>query len=116
MALAACTAPEGSAVPPPAQSTVGPTTERGDTLTLSGPVTASFGPYVFAVGSGVERVIVVTRVRTGAMPGATVDVTGRVRAFHRQQLEAELGVDLGPETDQLSDDRCLVATTARVRR
>ncbi len=84
-------------------------------MSLTGPVTEFFGPYVFAVGSGAERVIVVTRVPAAVALGATVDVTGRVRTFHREQLEAELGVVLGPETDQLNDRGCLVATTARAR-
>ncbi|MDQ4069200.1 MAG: hypothetical protein M3203_06985 [Actinomycetota bacterium] len=91
------------------------TTVPGDKVTLSGPVTAFFGPHVFAIGTGAERVIVVTRVPGAVSLGATVDVTGRVRTFDRRQLEAELGVDLGPEVEQLDDGRCLVATTARVR-
>ncbi len=47
--------------------------------------------------------------------GSEVDVTGRVRIFRRQALAAELGIDLGPETNELEDDSCLVASFARPR-
>ncbi len=114
-ALTACTAPEGLEGSRRVEPTVASTTVPGDKVTLSGPVTAFFGPHVFAIGTGAERVIVVTRVPGAVSLGATVDVTGRVRTFDRRQLEAELGVDLGPEVEQLDDGRCLVATTARVR-
>lgn len=91
------------------------TSRRGDEITLSGRVTASYGIHVFAVGSGTERVIVVTLTPVGVSVGREIDVTGRVRTFRRAELEAELGVDLGPAADQLEDMSCLVASVARLR-
>jgi hypothetical protein len=87
---------------------------RGGDISLSGVVTATFGTYVFAVGSGVEQVIVVTRAPTDAVVGGDADVTGRLRTFRREELELELGVDLGGETDVLENRSCLVATVAHV--
>ena len=90
-------------------------TERGGELTLSGRVTASFGAHIFAVGSGAERVVVVTATPVTVSIGRDVDVTGRVRTFRRQELEAELGVDLGEGANELEDTSCLVASVARTR-
>ena len=71
-----------------------------------------YGAHVFQVGSGRERTIVVT-ARPSAVPvDSVVEVTGRVRTFSRQQLEAELGVDFGPDVAGLEDATCLVATDA----
>lgn len=75
----------------------------------------SFGDHLFAVGSGAERVVVVTATPVKAWIGSEVDVTGRVRTFRRQELEAELGVDLGPRANELEENSCLVASFARLR-
>ena len=110
----ACHGPDGSAEPAP-QPTASVTTQRGDEITLSGRVTESFGAHVFAVGSGAERVIVVTVTPAGVSIGGDVDVTGRVRTFRRVELEAELGVDLGSATNELEEESCLVASVTRLR-
>jgi hypothetical protein len=89
-------------------------TTRGDEVTLRGRVTAAYGDYVFAVGSEVERVIVVTGTRLGATIGREVGVTGRVRTCRRQELEGELGVDLAPAHQELENRSCLVASVARL--
>lgn len=91
------------------------TTVHFDEITLSGRVTGAYGPHVFAVGSGVERVIVVTATPVAFSVGSDVDVTGHVRTFRRQELEVELGVDLGPSAVSLEDGSCLVASNARLR-
>lgn len=59
--------------------------------------------------------IVVTLTPVGASVGRDVDVTGRVRTFRRAELEAELGVDLGPAANELEERSCLVASVARLR-
>ncbi len=46
--------------------------------------------------------------------GRDVEVTGRVRTFSREKLEAELAVEFGPDASRLEDSSCLLATTARV--
>ncbi len=120
MILAAFTwaACEGAGRPPGSGSrrTAAPVvTTRGDEVTLRGRVTAVYGEYVFAVGSEVERVIVVTSARIGATIGRDVDVTGRVRICRRQELEAELGVDLVAAHAELENRSCLVASIARLR-
>ena len=114
-AWAAC---EGPGTPERAskQTTVSvPTTALADEITLSGRVTAAYGTHIFAVGSGAERVIVVTGTPIAVSAGRDVDVTGEVRTFRRQELEAELGVDLGPGADALENVSCLVASAARLR-
>ncbi len=70
---------------------------------------------MFAVGSGPSRTIVVVAAAPAVVVGSEVEVTGRVRAFRRRELEAKLGVDLGGEVGPLEDGICLVATAARVR-
>ena len=90
-------------------------TQRADEITLSGRVTESFSAYLFAVGSGAERVVVVTATPVGVSIGSDVDVTGRVRVFRRQELEAEFGIDLGPSANELEQTSCLVASVARLR-
>ena len=90
-------------------------TPRADEITLSGRVTASFGAHVFAVGFGAERVVVVTATPLAVSIGSDVDVTGRVRTFRRRELEADLGVHLGQETNELEETSCLVASVARLR-
>ena len=116
MAWAACEGPrptgEGASMPTSASA---PAPARGDEVTLSGRVTAAFGNHIFAVGSGAERVIVVTGTPAAVSVGRDVDVTGQVRTFRRAELEAELGVDLGPAANQLENLSCLVASAARVR-
>ena len=114
-AWTACEGPRASVEPASQRPTTSVSTPRGDELTLSGRVTASFGAHIFAVGSGAERVVVVTATPVGASIGRDVDVTGRVRTFRRQQLEAELGVDLGQGANELEDTSCLVASVARLR-
>lgn len=86
----------------------------GDDVTLSGQVTAIYGRHVFAVGSGVERVVVVMATPIQVTVGRDVEVTGRVRTFSREKLEAELAVEFGPDASRLEDSSCLLATTARV--
>ncbi len=107
----------GSSVEPASSPSTGSVTtpSRGDDVTLSGRVTAAYGAHIFVVGSGAERVIVVTRTATGVSIGGEVEVTGRVGIFRRAELEAELGVDLGPAADELENGSCLVATVARGR-
>lgn len=106
----------GSSVDPAAStSTTATTPSRKDDVTLSGRVTAAYGAHIFVVGSGTERVIVVTRSATGVPVGEEVDVTGRVATFRRGELEAELGVDLGLAPQELENGNCLVASVARVR-
>ena len=90
-------------------------TPRGGDISLSGRVTASFGAHVFAVGSGAERVVVVTAAPVGVSVGSDVDVTGQVRTFRRQELEAELGIDLGQEANELEETSCLMASVTRLR-
>ena len=96
------------------QATSSVTTTRGDEITLRGRITATFGPHVFAVGSGAERVIVVTATPVAASVGRDVDVTGRVQTFRREELEAQLGVDLGPAPDALENGSCLLASVANL--
>jgi len=88
---------------------------RADEIALSGRVTAAYGPHVFVVGSGAERVIVVTEMPVAVSVGRDVDVTGRVRTFRRLELEAELGVDLGAAANELENASCLLASVARIR-
>ncbi len=114
-AWTACEGPGNSADRAPVQPTVSVTTTTpGDDVTLSGRVTAAYGPHVFAVGSGAERAIVVTGTPVMVSVGSDVEVTGRVQVFRRGQLEAELGVDLGPAVDELENATCLVASVARL--
>ncbi len=120
MALAtvwtACEGSGSSVEPASSPSTASVTTaSRGDDVTLSGRVTAAYGAHVFVVGSGAERVIVVTRAASRVSVGGDVEVTGRVAIFRRTELEAELGVDLGPAPHELENADCLVATVARRR-
>ncbi len=88
-----------------------------DAVTLRGPVTQTYGPYVFAVGSGSERVVVVAAPAVAVGVGTTVEVTGRARTFRRDELEEALGggVVLGPETDELEGASCVVATSVEVQ-
>lgn len=113
-AWTACGGP-GASVEPASQGPASVMTARADEITLSGRVTASFGAHVFAVGSGAERVVVVTATPVAVSIGSDVDVTGRVRTFRRQELEADLGVHLGQETNELEETSCLVASVARLR-
>ena len=87
----------------------------GEDVTLRGPVTSTYGAYVFAIGSGSSRAVVVVVPAPAVIVGRQVEVTGRVRTFRRRELEAELGVDLGPDVGPLEDGVCLVAMGARVR-
>jgi hypothetical protein len=98
----------------PASSRPATSVTRGDEITLRGRVTAAFSAHVFAVGSGAERVIVVTDAPTPASLGREIEATGRVSTFRPQELEAELGVDLDPATDALEDITCLLASMAQV--
>ena len=91
------------------------TMPRMDEITLSGRVTAAYGPHIFVVGSGAERVVVVTGMPVAVAVGRDVDVTGQVRTFHRRELEAELGVDLGSAANELENGSCLLASVARLR-
>ena len=86
-----------------------------DEITLSGRVTVTYGAHVFAVGSGRERAIVVVAGSAPVAVGSEVEVSGRIRTFRRRELEAELGVDLGPEADALEGYISLVARTVRAR-
>ena len=100
----------------PAPGTVTSTARvPADELSLSGRVTALYGDHVFTVGSGREQVNVVVARRVPVSVGSEVEVSGRVRTFRRAELEAELGIDLGPGVDALESRSCLVATTARVQ-
>ncbi|MDQ4133107.1 MAG: hypothetical protein M3179_07870 [Actinomycetota bacterium] len=83
---------------------------RGAEVSVKGRVTATYGSHVFEVGSGPERVIVVLARPHVHVIGSDVEVTGRVRTFRRQEIEAELGVGLGPEVSPLEEASCLVAT------
>lgn len=112
---AACERPGTSVEPASQEPPASVIIDRADEITLSGRVTASFGPYVFAVGSGAERVVVVTATPVAVSIGRDVDVTGRVRTFRRQELERELGVDLGQRANELEETSCLVASVARLR-
>jgi len=114
---AAWVACEGPRTPERAskQTTVAVPATRANEITLSGRVTAAYGTHIFAVGSGAERVIVVTGTPIAVSVGRDVDVTGQVRTFRRQELEAELGVDLGPAANELENVSCLVASVARLR-
>ncbi len=112
----ACEGPGSSVEPASTHSAVpATTTPRGDEVTVSGRVTAAHGPHIFVVGSGAERVVVVTGAAAAVSVGRDVDVTGRVTVFRRRDLEAELGVDLGPAADELENGSCLVASVARPR-
>ncbi len=82
---------------------------------MSGRVTVTYGPHLFAVGSGREQVTVVVARPLPVTVGDEVEVSGRVRTCRRGELEAELGVALGPEMDGLENRSCLVAATTRVR-
>ena len=114
-AWTACEGP-GAPVEPASQGPAASVmTPRADEITLSGRVTASFGAHVFAVGTGAERVVVVTATPMAVSIGSDVDVTGRVRTFRRQELEADLGVNLGHEANELEETSCLVASVARLR-
>ena len=112
-AFSACEGPRSSVEP--ASTVPVTTTPRGDEVTVSGRVTAAHGPHIFVVGSGAERVVVVTGTAAAVSVGRDVDVTGRVTVFRRRDLEAELGVDLGPAADELENGSCLVASVARAR-
>ena len=116
---AACTACEGpgaSEQPARRQPALSVTTAAPtDEITLSGRVTAAYGPHLFVVGSGAERVVVVTRMPVAVLVGSEVDVTGHARTFRRHELEVELGVALGAEADGLENGTCLVASIARLR-
>ncbi len=114
-AFSACEGPGSPVEPASTHSAVPATTTRGDDVTVSGRVTAAHGPHIFVVGSGAERVVVVTRTAAAVSVGRDVDVTGRVTVFRRRDLEAELGVDLGPAADELENGSCLVASVARAR-
>lgn len=73
----------------------------------------AYGEHVLEVGSGRERTIVVV-ARPSAVPvDSVVEVTGRVRTFSRRELEAELGVDLGPGVAGLEGTTCLVVSGAQ---
>lgn len=112
----ACVGPDSARQPASGQPTPSVTTTvHLDEITLSGRVTGAYGPHIFAVGSGPERVIVVIATPTAFSVGSDVDVTGHVRTFRRQELEAELGVDLGPAATSMEDGSCLVASVARLR-
>ncbi|MGH9264301.1 MAG: hypothetical protein ACRD1D_06365 [Acidimicrobiales bacterium] len=95
-------------------STSSAVSAHGDDVTLSGQVTAIYGRHLFAVGSGAERVVVVTATPIQVTVGRNVEVTGRVRTFSRAKLEAELAVQFGPHANRLEESSCLLATTARV--
>ena len=114
-AWAACEGPGASVEPAHIGPTESVVTPRAGEITLRGRVTASFGAHVFVVGSGAERVVVVTATPVGVSIGRDVDVTGRLRTFRRQELEAELRVDLGPGANELEETSCLVASVARLR-
>ena len=115
-AWTACEGPGSSVAPASTQPTVSVTTaSRADDITLSGRVTAAYGAHIFVVGSGNEQVIVVAGTPAGASVGSDVEVTGRVTVFRRRELEADLGVDLGPAADELENDSCLVASAVRLR-
>jgi hypothetical protein len=114
-AWAACEGPGASVEPASRRPTATAVTTVADEITLTGRVTAFLGLHLFAVGSGAERVVVVTATPVAASVGSHVDVTGRVRIFRRQELEAELGVDLGQGANELEETSCLVASVARLR-
>ena len=82
---------------------------------MSGPVTVTYGPHLFAVGSGREQVTVVVIAPVAVRVGNDIEVSGRARTCRRGELEAELGVALGPVMDGLESGSCLVAATARLR-
>ena len=114
-AWTACEGPRPSVEPAsqvPAASVITP---RADEITLSGRVTAYFVAHIFAVGTGPERVVVVTATPVAVSVGSDVDVTGRVRTFRRRELEAELRIRLGEEANELEETSCLVASAARLR-
>lgn len=112
-AWTACEGP--GAEPASRRPTATVVTPMADEITLRGRVTAFLGRHLFAVGSGAERVVVVTATPVAVSIGSHVDVTGRVRIFRRQELEAELGVDLGQGANELEETSCLVASVARLR-
>lgn len=114
-AAVACGGAEGPAENQQSRSTVRVSTTRGDDISLTGRITAAYGAYVFAVGSGVERAIVVLRSPIGITVGKEIHATGRVRIFRRKELELELGINLGEEANGLENRSCLVATVAHVQ-
>ncbi|MDQ4131918.1 MAG: hypothetical protein M3179_01645, partial [Actinomycetota bacterium] len=85
----------------------------GVEVSVKGRVLKTYGPYVFEMGSGPERVIVVQARPNASVEGKEVEVTGRVRTFRRRELQDELGVDLGADVSPLEEQTCLVATEVR---
>lgn len=100
----------GRAGPPPIREVHA----AADEVTVSGPVTKAYGDHVFALGSGVQRVVVVVSTPLLATVGSDVEVTGHMRPFRRSELESELGVELGPQASALENRECLVAASARL--
>ncbi len=85
------------------------------TITLTGQVTRSFGPYVVQVGGPRSQpVLVVLPTASSFSEGTRLEVSGRISTFSRSDLEAELGVDLGPEVEALTGARCLIASSVRL--
>jgi hypothetical protein len=113
-ALAACGDRDSAADRAPSPSTSAPL-RSAEEVTLSGRVTVTYGPHLFAVGSGREQVTVVVAGPAPVTVGDEVEVSGRVRTCRRGELEAELGVALGPRLDELKNDSCLVAATTQLR-
>ena len=86
-----------------------------DPVTVKGRVAIAHPPHILGVESGPQEVIVVLPRPLGAAVGSYVVITGQMRPFRRDELESQLGVELGPMASEIEDGDCLVATTAVVR-
>ncbi len=76
-------------------------------------MTIAHPPHILGVGSGPQEVIVVLPRPFGAAVGSYVVIIGQMRPFRRDELESQLGVELGPMASEIEDGGdCLVATTA----
>ncbi len=94
-------------------STIVPLAEAS-TITLTGHVTRSFGNHVVQLGTAPSEPVIVVFPRASAFPeGARVEVSGRIRTFSKADIEAELGIELGPEVDGLAGAKCLIAASVR---
>ena len=83
-------------------------------VTLTGRVTRSYGSHVVQLGNSPSEPVLVVLPTPRTFPnGVRLEVSGRIRTFARADLEAELGVDLGPEVEGLAGSPCLVAAAVR---
>ena len=84
-------------------------------VTLTGQVTRSVGNHVVQLGTAPTEPVLVVLREPGLYPtGTRLTATGRISTFVRAEMEEELGVDLGPEVEGLTGERCLVAVEVRL--